>query len=90
LTREPPPFARRWKAGRHEAASSRAGDDWQSRCQHCDLRRFVLITLYLVIRASQRNATATEFFTADRAFSGPQNGRPDRSAVVTFAGPVSS
>ena len=49
----------------------------------------VLITLY-VIRASQRNATATEFFTADRAFSGPQNGRPDRSAVVTFAGPVSS
>ena len=51
---------------------------------------FVLITLYVVIRASQRNATATEFFTADRAFSGPQNGRPDRSAVVTFAGPVSS
>ena len=35
---------------------------------------FVLITLYVVIRASQRNATATEFFTADRAFSGPQNG----------------
>ncbi|ORW27269.1 cation acetate symporter [Mycobacterium paraense] len=35
---------------------------------------FVLITLYVVIRASQRNATATEFFTADRAFTGPQNG----------------
>ena len=35
---------------------------------------FVLITLYVVIRASRRNATATEFFTADRAFSGPQNG----------------
>jgi cation/acetate symporter len=35
---------------------------------------FVLITLYVVIRANQRNATATEFFTADRAFSGPQNG----------------
>ena len=33
-----------------------------------------MITLYVVIRASQRNATATEFFTADRAFSGPQNG----------------
>jgi cation/acetate symporter len=28
----------------------------------------------VVIRASRRNATATEFFTADRAFSGPQNG----------------
>ena len=27
-----------------------------------------------MIRASRRNATATEFFTADRAFSGPQNG----------------
>jgi len=35
---------------------------------------FVAITLYIVIRASQRNATATEFFTADRAFTGPQNG----------------
>jgi cation/acetate symporter len=35
---------------------------------------FVAITLYVVIRASQKNATATEFFTADRAFSGPQNG----------------
>ena len=35
---------------------------------------FVLVTLYVVIRASQRHATATEFFTADRAFSGPQNG----------------
>jgi cation/acetate symporter len=35
---------------------------------------FVLFTLYVVIRASRRNATATEFFTADRAFSGPQNG----------------
>src|SRR6201995_1823575 len=35
---------------------------------------FVLITLYIVMRASQRNATATEFFTADRALSGPQNG----------------
>src|SRR5215471_14688423 len=35
---------------------------------------FVLITLYVVVRASRRNATATEFFTADRAFSGPQNG----------------
>ena len=35
---------------------------------------FVAVTLYIVIRASQRNATATEFFTADRAFTGPQNG----------------
>ena len=35
---------------------------------------FVLVTLYVVIRASRRNATATEFFTADRAFTGAQNG----------------
>jgi cation/acetate symporter len=35
---------------------------------------FVAITLYIVIRAGQRNATTTEFFTADRAFTGPQNG----------------
>jgi cation/acetate symporter len=35
---------------------------------------FVVITLFIVIRASRRNATATEFFTGDRAFSGPQNG----------------
>lgn len=35
---------------------------------------FVAVTLYIVIRASQKNATATEFFTAGRAFTGPQNG----------------
>ena len=35
---------------------------------------FVVVTLYIVIRASKRNATATEFFTAGRAFTGPQNG----------------
>lgn len=35
---------------------------------------FVLVTLAVVIRASSRNATATEFFTGGRAFSGPQNG----------------
>jgi cation/acetate symporter len=35
---------------------------------------FVLITLFIVIRASRRNATATEFFTGGRAFTGPQNG----------------
>lgn len=35
---------------------------------------FVLVTLFIVIRASKKNATATEFFTAGRAFTGPQNG----------------
>jgi cation/acetate symporter len=35
---------------------------------------FVAITLYIVIRASKKNATAAEFFTAGRAFTGPQNG----------------
>jgi cation/acetate symporter len=35
---------------------------------------FVVITLFIVIRASRRNATATEFFTGGRAFSGAQNG----------------
>ncbi len=35
---------------------------------------FVAITLFIVIRASKKNATAAEFFTAGRSFSGPQNG----------------
>lgn len=35
---------------------------------------FVLVTLFIVIRASKKNATATEFFTAGRAFTGTQNG----------------
>src|SRR6187399_2505854 len=35
---------------------------------------FVVITLFIVIRASKRNTTAAEFFTAGRAFTGPQNG----------------
>ncbi|GAY17640.1 cation acetate symporter [Mycobacterium sp. shizuoka-1] len=35
---------------------------------------FVLITLFIVIRASRSNTNATEFFTGGRAFSGPQNG----------------
>ena len=37
-------------------------------------RLFVAITLFIVIRASKRNATAAEFFTAGRSFTGPQNG----------------
>lgn len=35
---------------------------------------FVAITLYIVIRASKRNVSAAEFFTAGRSFTGPQNG----------------
>ena len=35
---------------------------------------FVAVTLFVVIRASKKNATAAEFFTAGRAFTGPQNG----------------
>lgn len=35
---------------------------------------FVVVTMIVVIRASKRNATADEFFTGGRAFSGPQNG----------------
>ena len=35
---------------------------------------FVVITLYIVIRASKKNTTAAEFFTAGRSFTGPQNG----------------
>ncbi len=35
---------------------------------------FVVITLVIVIRASRSNTTATEFFTAGHAFTGPQNG----------------
>jgi cation/acetate symporter len=35
---------------------------------------FVVVTLFIVIRVSRNNRTATEFFTGGRAFSGPQNG----------------
>ena len=35
---------------------------------------FVIITMVVVIRASKKNATASEFFTAGGGFSGPQNG----------------
>ena len=35
---------------------------------------FVVITLFVVIRAGRKNATADEFFTGGRGFSGPQNG----------------
>ena len=35
---------------------------------------FVVITLFVVIRASRKNQTADEFFTGGRSFSGPQNG----------------
>jgi cation/acetate symporter len=35
---------------------------------------FVVVTLVVVIRASRNNATAADFFTGGRAFSGPQNG----------------
>ena len=35
---------------------------------------FVAVTMVVVIRASRRNATASEFFTAGGGFSGPQNG----------------
>ncbi|MGB3696736.1 MAG: cation acetate symporter [Gordonia sp. (in: high G+C Gram-positive bacteria)] len=35
---------------------------------------FVLVTMVVVIRASRKNASASEFFTAGGGFSGPQNG----------------
>ena len=35
---------------------------------------FVMITLFVVIRAGRNNSSAAEFFTGGRAFSGPQNG----------------
>jgi cation/acetate symporter len=35
---------------------------------------FVVITLFVVIRASRNNKTADQFFTGGRAFTGPQNG----------------
>jgi cation/acetate symporter len=35
---------------------------------------FVVITLFVVIRASRNNRSADQFFTGGRAFSGPQNG----------------
>jgi cation/acetate symporter len=35
---------------------------------------FVAVTLYIVIRASKKNVTAAELFTAGRSFMGPQNG----------------
>ena len=35
---------------------------------------FVAVTLYILVQASKKNATAAEFFTAGRSFTGPQNG----------------
>ncbi|MDT5215385.1 MAG: cation/acetate symporter [Mycobacterium sp.] len=35
---------------------------------------FVLVTLFVVIRASRNSRSADQFFTGGRAFSGPQNG----------------
>jgi cation/acetate symporter len=35
---------------------------------------FVVITLFVVIRASRNNKSADQFFTGGRSFSGPQNG----------------
>ncbi|WP_441955966.1 solute symporter family protein [Nocardia sp. 2TAF39] len=35
---------------------------------------FVAITMVVVIRASRNNATAADYFTGGRGFSGPQNG----------------
>ena len=35
---------------------------------------FVVITLFIVIRASRANTNATEYFTGGHAFTGPQNG----------------
>ncbi|MGB3354948.1 MAG: cation acetate symporter [Mycobacterium sp.] len=35
---------------------------------------FVIVTMVVVIRASKKNATAAEFFTGGRGFSGTQNG----------------
>ncbi|MDT5009185.1 MAG: cation/acetate symporter [Mycobacterium sp.] len=53
------------------AAAATAGNRWAN---IGIFAAFVVITLFIVIKASQRNATATEFFTGGRAFSGPQNG----------------
>ena len=35
---------------------------------------FVVITLFIVVRASRANTNATEYFTGGHAFTGPQNG----------------
>ncbi|MDO3650022.1 solute symporter family protein [Nocardia mangyaensis] len=35
---------------------------------------FVVVTMVVVIRASRNNATAADYFTGGRGFSGPQNG----------------
>ncbi|WP_336788623.1 cation acetate symporter [Gordonia malaquae] len=35
---------------------------------------FVAVTMFVVIRASRKNTSASEFFTAGGGFSGPQNG----------------
>ena len=35
---------------------------------------FVVITLFVVIRAGRKKSSAAEFFTGGRAFTGPQNG----------------
>src|SRR6201995_4733039 len=46
---------------------------------------FVAVTLFVVIQASKKNTTAAEFFTAGRAFTGPQNGIAISGAYLSAA-----
>ncbi|RAD00876.1 cation acetate symporter, partial [Burkholderia multivorans] len=35
---------------------------------------FVAVTLFIVLRASRNNKTASDYYAGGRSFSGPQNG----------------
>src|SRR6476661_4952755 len=50
---------------------------------------FVVITLFVVIRAGRKKSSAAEFFTGGREFSGPQNGLAiagDHLSAASFLG----
>ncbi len=53
------------------AASSTVGNPVANIAIFC---AFVAVTMVVVIRASKKNASASEFFTAGGGFTGPQNG----------------
>ena len=45
---------------------------------------FVAVTLVIVYRASANNKTASDYYAAGRAFSGPQNGAYKHSERFPF------
>ena len=73
-TRAPQPSATSWKATQHDDVHILAADGETVGNPVANIGIFLLfvaVTLFIVIRASKKNATAAEFFTAGRVFHRP-------------------